>query len=88
MVATPDRDDSGYLVPQDLQCVSDAFQLTRCYLNEKSKRFDVPSTLDFAARFIIDRAREGERHATRLLLSTITQLNSSGARSNSTRGAR
>ena len=88
LFAAPDPDDSGYLVPEDLQCVSEAFQLTVRYLNENSKRFDVPSARDFAARFIIDRARQGERNATRLLLSTITQLNSGGARFDLTRAVR
>ena len=88
MFATPARDDSGYLVPEDLQCVSEAFQLTLRYLNENSKRFDIPFARDFAARFITDRARQGEHNATRLLLLTITQLNLGGARFDSTRAAR
>ena len=88
MFVAPDAKDSGYHVPEDLQCVSEAFQLTLRYLNENSRRFDIPSARDFAARFIIERARQGEHNATRLLLLTITQLNSGGARFDSTRAVR
>ena len=88
MVAALNADDSGYLVPEDLQCVSEAFEQTLRYLNDNRKRFDIPSARDFAAQFIIDRAIQGERNATRLWLSTITQLNSSGTTFDSTRAAR
>ncbi|KAB0266207.1 hypothetical protein [Microvirga brassicacearum] len=62
------------LRPEDLECVSAAFELTLRYLNENNKEFNVPSARDLAAEVIMARALEGEHDAFRLWMDAVRYL--------------
>jgi hypothetical protein len=65
------------LRPEDLECVSAAFELTLRYLNENKKEFDIPSARDLAAEVIMARALDGEHDACRLWAAAVRHLRAS-----------
>jgi hypothetical protein len=65
------------LRPEDLECVSAAFELTLRYLNENKKEFDILSARDLAAEVIMARALDGEHDAFRLWAAAVGHLRAS-----------
>jgi hypothetical protein len=52
------ENSTGSLHPEDLECVSIAFELTLRYLHDNQCRFDLPAARDFAAEVIMARAMD------------------------------
>ncbi len=62
------------LPPEDLECVSAAFELTLRYLHDHQSQFDLRTARDYVARLIMERARQGEHDAHNLFGAAIRAL--------------
>jgi hypothetical protein len=62
------------LPPEDLECVSAAFELTLRYLHDHQSRYDPITARDYVAHLIMERAREGEHDAHNLWSAAIRAL--------------
>lgn len=76
MLHRSSENSASSLYPEDLECVSIAFELTLPYLHDNQCRFDLPSARDFAAEVIMAKAMGGERNAYRLWMAAVHQLQS------------
>jgi hypothetical protein len=74
MLSSPNTNPNRSLGPDDLECVSAAFELTLRYLDENNRDLDLAAARNWAAKIIMARALEGEHDAFCLWTEAVRHL--------------